>query len=154
MNHGGGITVSQVYCYPAERCKDGCWRFPTSPTQIYGSVGLGLAGEHLAHRTAWVLKHGKIRDGMMICHKCDVPACINPKHLYLGNAHTNHQDACARGRNFKMDYNESALYLCFPWSWADLFLDKDLRTCIEDVVTIVGSENKFDKLIRTIGSEQ
>lgn len=32
-----------------------------------------------------------------LCHTCDVPRCVNPAHLYEGNASTNGRDAHARG---------------------------------------------------------
>lgn len=40
-----------------------------------------------AHRKAWILTHGPIRDGMCVNHKCDNAACCNPgpKHMYLGS---------------------------------------------------------------------
>ena len=40
-----------------------------------------------AHRKAWILTYGPIRDGKCVNHKCDNPACCNPspKHMYLGD---------------------------------------------------------------------
>lgn len=130
------IRTARDFWQAARRCEDGCWRFPASPSQPYGSIHRGLAGEALPHRTAWVLKHGPIRAGMMVCHKCDVPNCILPAHLYLGNAQTNHQDACARGRTFRMNYSPDVLYATFSFSVADLFLDEDLRMCVADAVEV------------------
>ena len=38
-----------------------------------------------AHRFAWELANNKkIPGGMLVCHKCDIPACCNPDHLFLG----------------------------------------------------------------------
>lgn len=34
----------------------------------------------------------------LVCHKCDVPQCCNPDHLYVGNHATNVQDAIDRDR--------------------------------------------------------
>ncbi len=36
--------------------------------------------------------------GMVIMHSCDVPACVNPKHLFLGTYSDNAQDAYNKGR--------------------------------------------------------
>jgi len=52
-----------------------------------------------AHRIMWQLVNGPIPRGKMICHHCDNPACVNPKHIYLGNAGTNARDRSSRGRN-------------------------------------------------------
>ncbi len=52
----------------------------------------------LAHRVSWaVFNQADPKDGY-VCHKCDQPKCVNPKHLYLGDAATNARDTCRRGR--------------------------------------------------------
>ncbi len=53
---------------------------------------------HLTHRLAWIAHRGPIPDGMMVCHKCDVPACINPDHLFIGTNADNVQDMYTKGR--------------------------------------------------------
>jgi DNA invertase Pin-like site-specific DNA recombinase len=51
-----------------------------------------------AHRYSYKLYVGDIPDGMMVLHRCDNPACVNPHHLELGTAKDNIQQAARRGR--------------------------------------------------------
>lgn len=64
----------------------------------YGRMRWG-GRQSMAHRLAWTVAVGPIPDGMEVCHKCDVPACINPAHLFLGTHSTNMTDMKAKGRS-------------------------------------------------------
>ena len=54
-----------------------------------------------APRFSFCLANGPIPRGAFICHHCDVSLCVNPKHLYAGDAQTNVDDMVRRNRNRK-----------------------------------------------------
>lgn len=73
----------------------GCWLWFTS----WGSNGYGLIGARYAHRVSWILHYGEIPKGLCVLHRCDVPCCVNPKHLFLGTKADNSQDMVSKGRD-------------------------------------------------------
>ena len=55
-------------------------------------------GRHMAHRAAYERAYGPITDGKFVLHRCDVPQCCNPKHLFLGTQSENAKDMWSKGR--------------------------------------------------------
>lgn len=52
-----------------------------------------------AHRVAWILTHGEIPQGMLLCHHCDTPQCVRPAHMFLGTHYDNMEDMFQKGRD-------------------------------------------------------
>ena len=79
-----------------------CWIWNKScGPQGYGKISIDHK-DIRAHRLSWELHHGPIPDGMLVCHHCDVPECVNPDHLFLGTAKDNTQDSIKKGRMTRM----------------------------------------------------
>src|ERR1700684_1343891 len=55
--------------------------------------------EILAHRLAWVLKHGPIPNGIFVLHECDYEPCV--RHIFLGTPQDNMTDKTLKGRQAK-----------------------------------------------------
>jgi hypothetical protein len=82
------------------RKTDTCWLWIGGlNSDGYGSVRLGSPTN--AHVISWRLTNGEIPKGRHILHKCDVPNCVNPEHLFLGNHADNMRDKTLKDRAAK-----------------------------------------------------
>lgn len=80
----------------------GCWLWQGTRNTRDGYGYLFHGGKSLrVHRVSWSLANNNaaIPKGMYICHKCDVPQCMNPEHLYLGTPQENAIDMVKKGRH-------------------------------------------------------
>lgn len=76
----------------------GCWIWTAAKSKTgYGRFLYG-GKNRLAHRLSYSFYIGEIPDGMLVCHKCDNPSCVNPDHFFIGTNDDNMIDMSKKGR--------------------------------------------------------
>lgn len=85
------------------RLKSQCWmwmgyRCPATWGGNYGQATVHGRSQN-AHRIAWELTHGiTVPQGLIACHACDNPPCVNPAHIWIGTKQHNSIDRVLKGR--------------------------------------------------------
>ena len=83
----------------------GCWLWNGEAPD--GRGRLRVNGRNVrAYRFAYELLVGPIPDNTMVCHRCNIPLCVNPDHLYAGTHADNARDSLAAGTHYSQRYPE------------------------------------------------
>lgn len=78
---------------------EGCWLWQGNQRSGYGRITFrGVV--YGTHRLALQFSGVDVPADMMVCHRCDVRACCNPRHLFIGTARDNVHDMRNKGRLF------------------------------------------------------
>ena len=84
---------------------DACWIWKGAKSPLgYGRLKIQTKYKVKVwspHRLAYELTYSPIPPDLIVCHRCDVPSCCNPKHLFLGTYKDNTHDAYLKGRLIK-----------------------------------------------------
>jgi hypothetical protein len=78
--------------------ENGCWNWNGASTENGYGVLTHKGKRQLAHRFSFKNLVEPIKDGLLVCHHCDNPSCVNPSHLYQGTHKDNRADTLNRKR--------------------------------------------------------
>lgn len=90
------------------RKTDSCWLWRGAKNADgYGLISLndissGLRRVRRAHQVSWMIHYGDYDNALNVLHKCDVPSCVRPEHLWLGTRADNMQDMWTKDRHPKV----------------------------------------------------
>lgn len=93
--------IERMNKYYIPEPNSGCWLW-TAAVDGRGYPVLNERGKIVkAHRLSYSHHNGIPipPSHLFVCHKCDVPSCINPAHLFLGTHQDNHKDMMRKGRH-------------------------------------------------------
>lgn len=99
-----GATFNRLIKHIRVDRKNGCWEWTGRKTDRgYGLTHItkarGIYKSTSAHRIMAIAMWGEeLVEGLIVCHKCDNPPCINPTHLFTGTQSDNMQDMLRKGR--------------------------------------------------------
>lgn len=84
-----------VFHHVHRKTEGACWICELKTT----AKGYTYVRDKRAHRIVWEHCYGEIPAGMLVCHSCDVPACVNIAHLFLGTSLDNMKDMIEKSRD-------------------------------------------------------
>lgn len=84
----------------------GCWLWQGSLGRGYGQLSFRRRTTS-AHRLSYLFFFGEPPGDLLCCHSCDVRACVNPTHIWLGTYSDNARDCAVKWRNAAQTRPES-----------------------------------------------
>jgi len=81
--------------------ESGCWIWTGAVTGSGYGVIYRDGEQKSAHRISYEVHNTELSKDDVVCHKCDIPCCVNPSHLFVGTALDNMQDMIKKGRGNK-----------------------------------------------------
>lgn len=101
---------------------DDCWKWIGSRARKYGKFSIKPDLRISAHRfSAFLFLNFDLKSNHLILHKCNNPICVNPAHLYIGDAYDNMRDRVAFGNNSML--NKTYCPSGHPYSGDNVYYD-------------------------------
>ena len=98
-------VLTRFWSYVQKGPDNSCWPWlGAKTTKGYGlfTTGPVIRRKHqVVTRVAFKIAYGPFDERLNICHTCDNPSCVNPRHLFVGTSQDNHDDCVAKGRSLK-----------------------------------------------------
>jgi len=80
---------------------DDCWLWTAAKNRKgYGVIGVRVPRSIAlaTHVSMMLAERPKPRPDAIVCHRCDNPSCVNPRHLWWGDVSENNRDMHTKGR--------------------------------------------------------
>lgn len=95
-------SIEERFLAKVRIADSGCWEWTGHLDKDgYGTISYGPHGAQVkvrAHRWAYERWVAPIPEGLLVCHRCDNPPCVNPDHLFTGTQSDNVRDSVQKGR--------------------------------------------------------
>lgn len=93
-------TIQNRFFKKVSKQDNGCWIWTGSKNKMgYGCFKNRCITKQLAHQVSFILFKGDIPPKCFVLHACDIPACVNPDHLWIGEPKDNTKDMQIKRRD-------------------------------------------------------
>ena len=88
----------ETFLNKINKTNSGCWIWQGCKNK--DGYGFFQANKEKLRAHRWSAKYlGNMKiDGLVVCHHCDNPSCVNPNHLFVGTVKDNNKDCQNKGR--------------------------------------------------------